>query len=74
MTGQRVWFLGAGGAVAVAGIILANWDWYRNSPRPDLAYLSSIKLKALNGTNKDVMASELWRDSGAVIMVVRRPG
>lgn len=68
------WFLGAGGVAALAGVIIANWDWYKNSPRPDLAYLSSIKLKALDGTGKKVLASDLWRKAGAVIMVVRRPG
>ena len=68
------WFLGAGGVAALTGVIIANWDWYKNSPRPDLAYLSSIKLKALDGTDKEVLASELWSKAGAVIMVVRRPG
>ena len=68
------WYLGAGGLAALTGVIIANWDWYKNSPRPDLAYLSSIKLKALDGTGKDLLASELWSKAGAVIMVVRRPG
>lgn len=68
------WLLGAGGVAAIAGILAANWDWYGNSARPDLLYLSAIKLKSLDGSGKDVMASELWRKSGAVIMVVRRPG
>ena len=68
------WILGAGGLAAIAGIFTANWDWYKNSARPDLAYLSSIKLKALDGSGKELMASELWRESGAIIMVVRRPG
>ena len=68
------WLLGAGGVAALTGIIFAHWDWYKNSARPDLAYLSAIKLKALDGTGKEVMASELWRKAGAVIMVVRRPG
>lgn len=68
------WLLGAGGVAAVAGIIVANWDWYKNSPRPDLAYLSAIKLKALDETGKEVLASDLWMKTGAVIMVVRRPG
>ena len=68
------WFLGAGGVAALTGVIIANWDWYKNSPRPDLAYLSSIKLKTLDGTGKKVLASDLWSKAGAVIMVVRRPG
>jgi len=68
------WILGAGGIAAVAGIFAANWDWYKNSARPDLAYLSAIRLKALDGSGREVLASELWEKSGAVIMVVRRPG
>lgn len=68
------WLLGAGGVAAIAGILAANWDWYGNSPRPDLHYLSAIKLKSLDDSGKHLIASELWRKSGAVIMVVRRPG
>lgn len=68
------WILGAGGIAAVAGIFAANWDWYKNSARPDLTYLSAIRLKALDGSGREVLASELWEKSGAVIMVVRRPG
>lgn len=68
------WILGAGGIAAVAGIFAVNWDWYKNSARPDLAYLSAIRLKALDGSGREVLASELWEKSGAVIMVVRRPG
>ena len=68
------WILGAGGIAAVAGIFAANWDWYKNSARPDLAYLSAIRLKAVDGSGREVLASELWEKSGAVIMVVRRPG
>ena len=68
------WLLGASGIAAIAGFIACNWNWFTKSPRPDLAYLSAIKLKALDGSGKEIMASELWRKSGAVIMVVRRPG
>lgn len=68
------WLLGAGGVAAIAGILAANWDWYGNSVRPDLQYLSAIKLKSLDGSGKHLIASELWGKSGAVIMVVRRPG
>lgn len=68
------WLVGAGGIAAIASILAANWDWYKNSARPDLAYLSAIKLKALDRSGKYLMAAELWSKSGAVIMVVRRPG
>ena len=68
------WLLAAGGIAAVGGILAANWDWFKNIPRPDLAYLSAIKLKVLDGSGKEIMASDLWRNSGAVIMVIRRPG
>ena len=68
------WLLAAGGIAAIGGILVANWDWFKNIPRPDLAYLCAIKLKALDGSGKEIMASDLWRNSGAVIMVIRRPG
>ena len=71
---MMAWLLASGVAAIAAGMFAANWDWYKNSARPDLAYLSAIKLKALDGSGKEIMASELWRKSGAVIMVVRRPG
>ena len=53
----------AGGIAAVGGILAANWDWFKNIPRPDLAYLSAIKLNALDGSGKEIMASDLWRNS-----------
>ena len=46
------WLLAAGGIAAIGGILAANWDWFKNIPRPDLAYLSAIKLKALDGSGK----------------------
>lgn len=68
------WLLGVGGIAALASYVYSNWDWYKNSARPDLAYLKAIKLITLDGSGKEVMASDLWKSSGAVIMVVRRPG
>ncbi|PFX28065.1 Redox-regulatory protein FAM213A [Stylophora pistillata] len=63
------WLLGAGGIAALASYVYSNWDWYKNSARPDLAYLKAIKLKTLDGSGKEVMASDLWQNGGAVIMV-----
>lgn len=68
------WLLGASGIAVVASYVYSNWDWYKNSARPDLAYLKAIKLKTLDGLGRELMASDLWQNSGAVIMVVRRPG
>ena len=71
---KMAWLLGAGGIAVVASYVYSIWDWYKNSARPDLAYLKAIKLKTLDGSGRELMASYLWQNSGAVIMVVRRPG
>lgn len=40
----------------------------------DLSKLGSVKLVRLDDSKEVVSASELWGESGAVIMIVRRPG
>ena len=69
------WLLSAGAAIAAAGVVMINAGFLNPEiEKASLTYLSGIQLKALDGSNKLVMASDLWRKNGAVIMVVRRPG
>lgn len=68
------WVLGAGGVAVAAGILYANMDWWKSVPKADMDYLNSIKLKKLDGSDNEIDALQLWRKTGAVVMVVRRPG
>lgn len=69
------WLLKAGAFAAAAGIAMVNIDWFRKEiPQATLAYLSNIELRTLDGSEKSFLAADLWRKSGAVIVVVRRPG
>ena len=68
------WILGAGGVVVAAGLWWANSNFWPDLPKTELSYLSTIKLKSLDGTDKALLARDLWKDKGAVIMVVRRAG
>ena len=40
----------------------------------DLSKLEASKLKRLDGSGEVVSGRDLWAKTGAVIMVVRRPG
>jgi hypothetical protein len=67
------WLLSAG--AAVAGVAMINAGLFNPKiEKASLSYLSGIQLKALDGSNKLLIASDLWRKNGAVILVVRRPG
>ena len=80
------WVWQAGLAVVVAVIIGINLDfWLPTSPKADIAYLEKAVLQLVgeskvNGlefideSKRMFKASSLWRDAGAVIMVVRWPG
>ena len=69
------WLVSAGVSFAVAGVAMINAGFFDSKiEQASLSYLSGIQLKALDGSNKLIVASELWRRNGAVIMVVRRPG
>ncbi|XP_053305855.1 peroxiredoxin-like 2A [Spea bombifrons] len=66
--------IGALGA-AVAGIILANTDYFlTKTEEATLEYLAKIDLKTFSDEPKSFKAKELWEKNGAVIMAVRRPG
>ena len=67
-------FFWVAGGVAVAGIIYAQINWWRNTKCPTLDYLASSELITLDENNSEIVAKDIWADNGAVIMVVRRPG
>uniref|UniRef100_A0A3B4CNL5 Uncharacterized protein n=3 Tax=Pygocentrus nattereri TaxID=42514 RepID=A0A3B4CNL5_PYGNA len=71
-----MWSLGLGAVgAAIAGIILANTDLFLTKPEPaTVEYLEDADLKTTFGDDKTFKAQTLWEKSGAVIMVVRRPG
>ena len=69
------WFVTAGVTIAVAGVAMINAGFFNPKiEQASLSYLSGIQLKALDGSKKLLMASDLWTKNGALIMVVRRPG
>ncbi|KAG8551768.1 hypothetical protein GDO81_004255 [Engystomops pustulosus] len=66
--------IGAFGA-AVAGIILANTDYFLpTTDKATVEYLEETDLKPLSDESKTFKAKDLWKKTGAVIMAVRRPG
>uniref|UniRef100_A0A8D0BP26 Redox-regulatory protein FAM213A n=1 Tax=Salvator merianae TaxID=96440 RepID=A0A8D0BP26_SALMN len=72
-----MWTIGLGAiGAAVTGIILANTDLFLSkAEKASLDFLEGINLKTLNkGEPRTFKAGELWKNHGAVIMAVRRPG
>ena len=58
-----------------AAIVYANSPWYSPRQRPyDFSQLQSAVLKKLDNSGQLVKATELWREHGAVINVIRRVG
>ena len=60
-------------AVASAVVYCANVDWFAGMPDTPYNHLAQATLFPLNG-REGFPAKNLWSTSGAVIMVVRRPG
>ncbi|KAJ7987535.1 hypothetical protein DPEC_G00327500 [Dallia pectoralis] len=71
-----VWTVGLGALVAwLAGLILVNTDLLLARSAPStLEHLENTSLKTTIGDERTFNAKSLWEESGAVIMVVRRPG
>lgn len=66
-----------GSAVSVLGaaVLLANSPLVVPKLPPfDYARLSRAGLMRLDGTRRMVTGGELWRERGAVVVAVRRPG
>ena len=58
-----------------AAVLAANMRWFSGSnPKHDFELLRKAKLVRLDGSNEQISGQDLWRDNGAVIMVIRRPG
>ncbi|NWV44505.1 F213A protein, partial [Grantiella picta] len=71
-----MWSVGLGAiGAAVTGIVLANTDLFLSkAEQATMEYLEEIELKTLGPEQRTFKAGELWRENGAVIMAVRRPG
>nr|ACH45716.1 putative RIKEN cDNA 5730469M10 variant 3 [Taeniopygia guttata] len=71
-----MWSVGLGAiGAAVTGIVLANTDLFLSKPeKATLEFLEEIELKTLGSEKRTFKAGELWKQNGAVIMAVRRPG
>ena len=55
--------------------MFVNSPWYTPRQRPyDFSQLQSAVLKKLDHSGQLIKATELWREHGAVINVVRRVG
>lgn len=71
------WFLKCAAAVVVGAVVISRLNSDQNmadtAATTPMEYLSAITLQSVDGDEK-VMASDLWKDHGAVIMAVRRPG
>ncbi len=58
-----------------AALLFANSPLFMPKRQPFvLKRLEQALLKRLDGSNQIVRAGDLWKDNGAVIMAVRRPG
>lgn len=71
----ELWLKGVAGAVAGI-VILGNLPTKLWMPqgRAALSYLAGGTLKSLDGSGRTLKASDLWKDKGAVVLAVRRPG
>lgn len=67
--------LGTAATALGAAVLVANSSWLLPTPEPyDLSKLEACKLKKLDGSGEVVRGIDLWKENGAVIVVVRRPG
>jgi hypothetical protein len=67
--------LGTAAAALGTAILVANSPWAVPKRVPfSYSTLRSAVLTALDGSGREVVGEDLWRERGAVIMVVRRPG
>lgn len=70
-----VWSLGLGAVgVVLAGVFLANSDLcLSKAERASMDHLKDAELRSTDDGSV-IRAQSLWERSGAVVMVVRRPG
>lgn len=59
----------------VAELISSFTDWFQTKPTwANLEVLENTELKTTGGVHEKHKAKTLWEKTGAVVMVVRRPG
>ena len=67
--------LGSVAAAISATLLLINSPWGLPRRKPfSVAMLEGAVLRRLDGSNREVKASELWKENGAVILAIRRTG
>lgn len=65
-------FAGLTAGIAVIGNLPVTW--FMSAEKATLKYLEKSRLQTIETNPRTVNAKELWKDNGAVIMAVRRPG
>lgn len=67
--------LGTAATALGAAVLVANTSLMLPQQSPyDLSKLAVAKLKRLDGSGEVLKGGDLWAKTGAVVMVVRRPG
>ena len=76
MSGMSAWSWLVGGAVTgLLGYANLPMSWLvTNSQVTTATYLATAKLEPLLGGRSLERTEDLWRETGAVVMAVRRPG
>lgn len=65
-------FAGLTAGIAVIGNLPVTW--FMSAEKATLKYLKKSRLQTIETNPRTFNAKELWKDNGAVIMAVRRPG
>lgn len=78
---ERVWVMVTVSTVVkslgllVAELVSSITDWFQTKPEwANLEVLEDTELKTTGGVHERHKARTLWEKTGAVVMVVRRPG
>ena len=76
MSGMSAWSWLVGGAVTgLLGYANLPMSWLVTTSQVTMAtYLTTAKLEPLLGGRSLERTEDLWRETGAVVMAVRRPG
>jgi len=70
---------GGGGAVAAAAAAFIAYcnlppSWLLPAEKATLDWLSPAPLEQLGSVSRVIRGEDMWRERGAVIMAIRRPG
>ena len=75
MSGISAWSWLVGGAVTgLLGYANLPMSWLASTQTTTATYLATAKLEPLLGAKSLERTEDLWRETGAVVMAVRRPG